>query len=365
MLEPDTDAEVLDIPQLHRRQFEKQRGSGSLAVGHRFSYDRIRLRHDPPIRTPVLKDLFAIAIRIPLAVAALVVGYFLPVVAVHFPYDTGHVELPPLEGDVDARKYYENVYKSSIENTVGSDHDYVVINRYATKTFGIFDEINEFVELYGLDQARTLEVGAGSGQLQDLVEDYTGLDIAENAARYFHKPFVHGSALDLPFEDSTFDAVWTLEHVPDPEKAMREIRRVTKPGGMIFFFPAWNSTSWAATGLEVRPYTTLSLTEKVAKASLAIRAHPLFRFSYIAPTRLLRYAMWRAWAGPTRLRYTALRPNYTNYWVPDSDATASIDPAESKLWFESRGDRCLNCGGSAAGLTLAVTKPLHIGVVKD
>ncbi len=368
MPNPDADAAALEIPQLRRRQFAKQRGSGSLAVGHSFSYDRTSPRHDPPILTPVLKDLLAIAIRGLLVVTAIVVGYFVLVVAVHFPYDTGHVELPPVEENVDAKSYYENVYKTSIQDAGGSDHEYVGINRSTTNAFAIFDEINEFVELYGLAQARTLEVGAGSGQLQDLVDDYTGLDIAKSAARFFHKPFVLGSALDLPFGDSTFDAVWTvwtLEHVPDPEKAMREIRRVTKPGGMIFFFPAWNCTSWAATGLEIRPYTTLSLTEKVSKASLAIRADPLFRFSYVAPTRLIRYAMWRAWTGPTRLRYTALQPNYTNYWALDSDATASLDPAESKLWFESRGDRCLNCPGSATGLALAANKPLHIRVAKD
>ena len=42
------------------------------------------------------------------------------------------------------------------------------------------------------------------------------------------------SALDLPFEDNTFDVVhsWDfLHHVPDPHKAASEINRVLKPGG--------------------------------------------------------------------------------------------------------------------------------------
>lgn len=316
----------------------------------------------------MLKDLFDLATRLLLLITFIIVGYFVPVVAIHFPYDTGYVELQPLEEDVDAQSYYENVYKPSTESAPGSDHDYVGINRYAAKTLGVFDDINEFVSRYGLEKARTLEVGAGSGQLQDIVDDYTGLDIAENAAHYFHKPFVHGSALELPFDDNAFDAVWTvwtLEHVPDPEKAMQEIRRVTKPGGMIFFFPAWNSTSWAATGYEVRPYASLSFAAKIGKASLKIRADPLFRFSYIGPTRQIRYVTSRAWVGPTRLRYTALRPNYTNYWVPDSDAIASIDAIEAMLWFESRGDQCLNCPTSAVEISFATIKPLHIRVAKD
>lgn len=42
------------------------------------------------------------------------------------------------------------------------------------------------------------------------------------------------SALELPFEDETFDVVhsWDfLHHVPDPKKAASEIHRVLKPGG--------------------------------------------------------------------------------------------------------------------------------------
>ena len=42
---------------------------------------------------------------------------------------------------------------------------------------------------------------------------------------------------DLKFEDSSFDAVvcWSiLEHIPYPQKAISELRRVLKPGGAIW-----------------------------------------------------------------------------------------------------------------------------------
>lgn len=49
-------------------------------------------------------------------------------------------------------------------------------------------------------------------------------------------PFVAGDALRLPFADASFDAVtisFGLRNVADPSLALRELRRVTKPGGRL------------------------------------------------------------------------------------------------------------------------------------
>ena len=49
-------------------------------------------------------------------------------------------------------------------------------------------------------------------------------------------PFVAGDALNLPFRDNAFDAVtisFGLRNVQDTERALREMLRVTKPGGKI------------------------------------------------------------------------------------------------------------------------------------
>jgi SAM-dependent methyltransferase len=61
-------------------------------------------------------------------------------------------------------------------------------------------------------------------------ESYVGVDLATPNT----KPDVIGSALDLPFADSTFDTVVStevLEHVPDPLRALREMHRALKPAG--------------------------------------------------------------------------------------------------------------------------------------
>ncbi|MBI4961748.1 MAG: methyltransferase domain-containing protein [Desulfomonile tiedjei] len=48
--------------------------------------------------------------------------------------------------------------------------------------------------------------------------------------------FRKANVYSLPFEDNTFDFVWTrflLEYLPDPVAAIREMKRVTKPGGLV------------------------------------------------------------------------------------------------------------------------------------
>lgn len=49
-------------------------------------------------------------------------------------------------------------------------------------------------------------------------------------------PKVCGDGMNLPFADDSFDAVtitWGLRNIHDPEQGLREMARVTKPGGRI------------------------------------------------------------------------------------------------------------------------------------
>jgi len=67
-----------------------------------------------------------------------------------------------------------------------------------------------------------------------------GLDVSDKflaAAPSRQGEYLHycvGDAMELPFEDESFDAVSTfdmIEHVPDAEEALRQVDRVLKPGG--------------------------------------------------------------------------------------------------------------------------------------
>lgn len=71
---------------------------------------------------------------------------------------------------------------------------------------------------------------------------------------------VEGSVLDMPFKDNCFDIVIStevIEHVEDPKKAVEELCRVTKPGGILIITTpnyVWKFSLLIANLLRVRPY---------------------------------------------------------------------------------------------------------------
>jgi SAM-dependent methyltransferase len=89
--------------------------------------------------------------------------------------------------------------------------------------------------------AELLDLGCGTGWLADHFEHYTGVDGSEDAvaeARRRGRNVSHAD-LDQPLrlEDASFDAVVmkdVLEHVGDPVALVREVRRVLRPGGLVF-----------------------------------------------------------------------------------------------------------------------------------
>lgn len=104
---------------------------------------------------------------------------------------------------------------------------YKVLRGYISK----YDE-----KYFGKEKVKCLEIGSGRGALQDIVEDYTGVDYASTVEPYYHKKFVNASATKLPFKDGTFDLIWSyavLEHIPDLELALEEMLRVVCGGGGI------------------------------------------------------------------------------------------------------------------------------------
>lgn len=111
-------------------------------------------------------------------------------------------------------------------------------------------EIIKTLRLQGNE--RILEIGSGLGLLgKEIINEmrkkgkginhqYVGIDLAFNPLAESKKNQispVQADAVALPFANETFDVVIStdvLEHIPDAEKVIEEMRRVLKVGGRAF-----------------------------------------------------------------------------------------------------------------------------------
>ncbi|HEX4341137.1 MAG TPA: class I SAM-dependent methyltransferase [Polyangiaceae bacterium] len=92
-----------------------------------------------------------------------------------------------------------------------------------------------------LPPGRLLDVGCGLGHLLSGVDprwERHGIEISEYAAEKAteHGVIFHGDLTSANYPDRFFDAVTlyhVIEHMDDPERELREIRRVMKPGGWL------------------------------------------------------------------------------------------------------------------------------------
>jgi len=102
---------------------------------------------------------------------------------------------------------------------------------------------------------RVLDLAAGTGTSSEPFEEAGAvvvpcdfsqgmLQVGKGARPWL--PFVAGDATRLPFADASFDAVtisFGLRNIVDPDAGLREMLRVTKPGGRLvvceFSSPTW------------------------------------------------------------------------------------------------------------------------------
>jgi SAM-dependent methyltransferase len=131
------------------------------------------------------------------------------------------------------------------------DEKYFSTHTYANITFARYSMYwwsNRFNAIlarrYGKRGSRLLEIGSGMGhlvgQLEDTFKTY-GMDLNHWAVKQ-SKSIVEktdlqtASAQELPYKNGAFNVViikHIVEHLPEPQKAIQEIGRVTEPGGVL------------------------------------------------------------------------------------------------------------------------------------
>jgi ubiquinone/menaquinone biosynthesis C-methylase UbiE len=107
----------------------------------------------------------------------------------------------------------------------------------------LLDELEaDLVARYGTDRD-VLEVGCGTGLVLERIARFArsarGIDLSPGMlerAQARGLTVSLGSATDLPFADHSFDVCCSfkvLAHVPEIERALSEMARVTRPGGVV------------------------------------------------------------------------------------------------------------------------------------
>jgi SAM-dependent methyltransferase len=103
----------------------------------------------------------------------------------------------------------------------------------------IFTEKNNIVDIGGglrVESSHGNRLEEKNEWLEGYIEkvDYKVLDKVPD-----YKPDIVGDIQDLPLDDNSVDAficIAILEHVEEPQKAVREMYRVLKPGGYCFIY---------------------------------------------------------------------------------------------------------------------------------
>lgn len=133
---------------------------------------------------------------------------------------------------------------------------------------------------------KILDVGCGPGTITiDIATTYvpnghvTGLEyspeVVERARGHAARrnvanvEFITGDAHALPFADHTFDithAHQVLQHIADPVLALKEMRRVTKPGGIVASRESdWQTFAWYPENEGMKEWS--ELYQRVARAN--------------------------------------------------------------------------------------------------
>lgn len=152
---------------------------------------------------------------------------------------------------------------------------------------------------------QVLDVGCGAGEGAQIFPEahLTGLDPSEEALalvpKAHYRELVRGSGEQLVFPSASFDVVLlldALEHMAADDDALREARRVLRPGGvMCITVPAYQWL-WSKHDEAVhhkRRYTRQQLVKKMEAAGFTVRYASYYMMLFLLPIALFRFLAGR------------------------------------------------------------------------
>ena len=178
------------------------------------------------------------------------------------------------------RQLYENLYKTE------DKYWWFVGQRYLLGNF--------LRKKYGNKKLQLLDVGCGTGRTLQMLKRFgkaCGIDISNDSLDFCKMKKVgnvkKSNVLDIKLKKNTFDVVTSLgvfyhKAVTDDVKGMKEINRVLKPGGRLFFLDCAMMCLYGKHDIAFqgkRRYSVRELRSKLRKAGFIVE-----KISYINTT---------------------------------------------------------------------------------
>ena len=165
-----------------------------------------------------------------------------------------------------------------------------------------------------IQNAKILDVGCGTGANLEMLSQFgqaEGVDVSDDALEFCRQKGLKvqkGLAETMPYADDTFDvttALDVIEHLDDDVAGLKEMHRVTKPGGYsLIFVPAF-MWLWGVqddiSNHRIR-YTKKQIVDRLQNAGYTVERATYANWTFFAPIL----------AGRTLMRVTGIKPESEN-----------------------------------------------------